>query len=57
MKLKKEDQSVDTSILLRWGNKIPMEGVTETKCGAETEGMTTQRLPDLGIHPIYNHQT
>jgi hypothetical protein len=28
---KKEDQSVDTSILLRKGNKIPMEGVTETK--------------------------
>ena len=32
MKLKKkEDQSVDTSLLLRMGNKIPMEGVTETK--------------------------
>jgi hypothetical protein len=31
MKLKKkEDQSVDTSILLRRENKIPMEGVTET---------------------------
>jgi hypothetical protein len=58
MKLKKkEDQSVDTSILLRWGNKIPMEGVTETKCGAETEGMTIQRLPHLGIHPIYRYQT
>ena len=40
MKLKKEDQSVDTSILLRRGNKIPMEGVTETKCEAESEGMT-----------------
>jgi hypothetical protein len=40
MKLKKkEDQSMDTSILLRRGNKILMEGVTETKCGAETEGM------------------
>jgi hypothetical protein len=37
MKLKKmEDQSVDTSILLRRGIKIAMEGVTETKCGAET---------------------
>ena len=58
MKLKKkEDQSVDTLILLRRGNKIPMEGVTETKCGAETEGMTIQRLPHLGIHPINNHQT
>jgi hypothetical protein len=31
MTLKKEDQSVDTLILLRRGNKIPMEGVTETK--------------------------
>jgi hypothetical protein len=32
MKLKKEDdQNVDTSFLLRIGNKIPMEGVTETK--------------------------
>jgi hypothetical protein len=31
MKLKKkEDQSVDTSLLLRTGNKIPIEGVTET---------------------------
>jgi hypothetical protein len=37
MKLKKEDQSVDTLILLRRGNKISMEGVTETKCGVETE--------------------
>ena len=58
MKLKKkEEQSVDTSILLRRGNKIPMEGVTETKCGAETEGMTIQRLPHLGIHPINNYQS
>jgi hypothetical protein len=58
MKLKKkEDQSVDTSILLRRGNKIPMEDVTETKFRAETEGMTTQRLPNLGIHPIYSYQT
>jgi hypothetical protein len=58
MKLKKkEDQSVDTSILLRRGNRIPMEGLTETKCGAETEGMTIERLPHLQIHPISNHQT
>jgi hypothetical protein len=54
---KKEDQSVDISILLRRGNKIPMEGVTEPKCGAETEGMTIQRLPHLGTHPTYSHQT
>jgi hypothetical protein len=58
MKLKKkEDQSVDTSVILRKGNKISRGGVTETKCGAETEGNTTQRLPYLGIHPIYSHQT
>ena len=58
MKLKKkENQSVHTSFLLRIWNKIPMEGVTETKCEAETEGMTIQRLPHLGIHPINNHQT
>jgi hypothetical protein len=58
MKLKKkEDQSVDTSFLLRIGTKIPMEGVTETKFAAETEGRTIQRLPHSGIHPLYNHQT
>ena len=58
MKLKKkEDQSVDTLFLLRRGNKIPMEGVTETKFGVETEGRIIQRLPHPGIHPIKNHKT
>jgi hypothetical protein len=57
MTLKKEDQRVDTSFLLRMGNKIPMEGITETKFGDEMEGRTTQRLPHLGINPIYKHQT
>ena len=58
MKLKKKgDQSVDTSSLLRMGNKIPMEGVTKTKFRAEMEERTMQRLPYPGIHPIYNHQT
>ena len=47
---KNEDQSVDTSLLLRMGNTIPMEGVRETKFRAE--GKTIQRLPLLGIHPI-----
>ena len=57
MKLKKkEDQSVDTSFLLRTGNKIPMEGVTETKFRAEMEGRTIQRLPHPEIHPIISHQ-
>jgi hypothetical protein len=38
MKLKKkEDHSVDTSVLPRRGIKIPMGGDTETKCGSETE--------------------
>jgi hypothetical protein len=57
MKLKrKEDQSVDASVLLRRGNKILMIRNMETKWGAETEGKTIQRLPHLGIHPIYSHQ-
>jgi hypothetical protein len=39
MKLKKnEDQSVNTLPLLRIGKKTPMEGVTETKFGAEKKG-------------------
>ena len=58
MKLKKkEDQSVDTLNLLRKGNKIPIEGVIETKFRAKTEEKTIQRLPHPGIHPINNHQT
>jgi hypothetical protein len=58
MKLKKkENQSVDTSFLLRRGNKIPMEGVTEAKFRAKTEGRTIQRLSHLGIQSINNHQT
>jgi hypothetical protein len=52
MRLKKKgDQSMDSSILLRRGNKIPMERVIDTKCGEETERMTIQRLPHLGIVP------
>jgi hypothetical protein len=43
-------------IILRWENKIPMEGVTEKKFRPETEETTMQRLPHLGIHPINNHQ-
>jgi hypothetical protein len=35
---KKEDQHVDTLFLRRIGNKIPMEGVTETKFGAKMKG-------------------
>ena len=55
MKLKKkENQSMDASVLLRRVNKILTGGNLETKCGAETEGKAIQRLPHLGIHPIYN---
>jgi hypothetical protein len=49
MKLKKMgDQSVDTSVLLRRGNKILKGGNMETKCGAETEGKALQRLLTWG---------
>jgi hypothetical protein len=41
---KKENQSVNISVLLRRGNRIPMEGVTETKCETDPEGMTVQSL-------------
>jgi len=38
---------------LKGGIKIFVGGEMETKFGAETEGMTIQSLPHLGIHPIY----
>jgi hypothetical protein len=37
---KREDQWMDTSFLLRIGNKLPMKGVTETKFGAKRKGWT-----------------
>ena len=52
MKLKKEEkQSVDGSVLLRSGNKIPMGRNTATKCGIKTEGKAIQRLPHWGSIP------
>jgi hypothetical protein len=33
------------------------KGNTGIKNGAETGGKTIQRLPHLGIHPIFRHQT
>ena len=57
MKLKKnEDQSVDTTPLLRIWNRTPMEEVTETKFGAQSKRWTIQRLPHLGVHSIISHQ-
>jgi hypothetical protein len=50
MKLKKkEDQSVDTSVLFGSGNKILKRGNMETKCGAETESKAIQKLSPLGV--------
>jgi hypothetical protein len=46
--MKKEEQSVDASALLRRRNKMLTGGNTETKCGAETEGKAIQRLLHLG---------
>jgi hypothetical protein len=41
MKLKKkEEENVGVSVLLRMGNKILLGRNMETKCRAETEGMT-----------------
>jgi hypothetical protein len=55
MKLKKEE---DQSLwFLLEGGKITMEEVTEEKCGAKSKGITIQRLPNLGIYHINNHQT
>ena len=53
MKLKKDNQRVGASVLLRRGNKTLMGENIEIKCGAEIEGKAIQRLPHLGIHPIY----
>jgi hypothetical protein len=39
------------------GNKISIEGVSESKFGEEPEGMTIQILPHLGIYPINKDQT
>ena len=53
---KKEGQTVNTPIL-RLENKIPIEGVTEKMFRAQNGGMTIQRLPNLGIQVINNHQS
>ena len=54
MKLKKkEDQSVDTLLLLRMGNKISLEGFTEIMFGSETERQD-RRKDHLETAPL-NH--
>ena len=57
MQLKKEeDQSVGASVLLTRGSKLLTGANTETKCRAETEGKSIQRLCHMGIHHIYCHK-
>jgi hypothetical protein len=52
MKLKKkEDQSVDTLFLLRMGNKIPMEGVTETSLDVRQKETPSRAFPTWGSIP------
>jgi hypothetical protein len=45
---------VDTSFLLKIGNKIPMKGVTETKFGAKTKKMDHPETAPPG-DPSHNH--
>ena len=52
---KKEGQSIETLVLLRRRKIMVIEGDAEKKCGADTEGKTIQRLPHLGMHPIYSY--
>jgi hypothetical protein len=52
MKLKKkEDQNVNTSILLRRWNKIFVGRVTETKFVAKIEGPKSRDCPTRGYSP------
>jgi hypothetical protein len=57
MKFKKEDQIVYILILLRMGNKIPMEGVTETMFGAEMDHPETAPPGDPSHNQPLNPNT
>jgi hypothetical protein len=48
---KNEDQSVNTSFLLRIGNKTPMEGVTETKLELRRKDGSSRDYPTRGSIP------
>jgi hypothetical protein len=48
---KREHKWVDTSFLLRIGNKIPMKGGTETKFGAKTKDGLSRDFPTQGSIP------
>ena len=45
---------MDTPVLLRRKNKIPMGGDTETKRGTETEGKTIKSLFFLHLYFIFS---
>jgi hypothetical protein len=51
MQLKKEVQSLGTSVLPRRRNKILKEGNMETNCGAETEGKSSRDCLTWGSTP------
>ena len=53
----KEGQKVGASVLPRMENKTLMGGNNGTNRGAGIGEKIIQRLPLLGIHPIYSHQT
>jgi hypothetical protein len=53
---KKEDQSVDASVLLRRVNKILTGGSMETKCGVRLKERPPRDCPTWGFIP-YSHQT
>ena len=50
-------QKTDSGGASEKGHRILIGAIMETKCGPETEGKATKRLPYLGIHPINGHQT
>ena len=51
---KKEEQSVDTSILLRRGKKYPWKEFRD-KVWSRDGGKDHSELLHLGIHPTYSH--
>jgi len=64
LKVKKEDQNMNASFLLRRENKNKNKKQktligrnTGIKSGAGLDEKFMQRLPFLGLHPVCNHQT
>jgi hypothetical protein len=53
---KKENQSVDVSVILRRGKNTCRRKYGD-KVWSKHEGKAIQRLPHLGIHPLYSFKT